>query len=102
MGPLNYLLTISRVKATISVEDWEFKEARLIREINDTVLVSNQDEGLLYVTLVFNHTGEEKSGTVCGSSRFGKLTAQLLCKDMGYHIEKGVWGREPSYKYVPQ
>ena len=93
---------ISRVKATISVKDWEFKEARLIRELNNTVFVSNQDEGLLHVTLVVNHTGEEKNGTVCGSSRFGQLTAQLLCQSMGFQIEKGVWGREPSYKYVPE
>ena len=90
------------MKATISVKDWEFKAARLIRELDNTVVDTNQDEGLLYVTLVVHHTGEEKNGTVCGSSRFGILTAQLLCQNMGYPIDRGVWGRKPSYKYVPK
>ena len=62
-------------------------------------MINNGEEGLLYVTLVNKHTEEEKKGTVC-DDRFNTRAARLFCQNMGYLVEEGVWGSNPTPKYV--
>ena len=84
---------------TIILSDWEFKEATLIRQLDNGTLVQTGDEGLLYVTLVTKETREERRGTVC-DDEFNKQAARLFCQNMGYEVEEGVWGGNPVFKYV--
>ena len=84
---------------TIILSDWEFKEATLIRQLDNGTVVQTGDEGLLYVTLVTKQTREERRGTVC-DDEFNTQAARLFCQNMGYEVEEGVWGSDPDYKYV--
>ena len=79
--------------------DWEFKEAILIRQLDNGTVVQTGDEGLLYVTLVNQQTREERRGTVC-HNKFNTQAARLFCQNMGYEVEEGVWGSHPDYNYV--
>ena len=84
---------------TIILSDWEFKEATLIRQLDNGTVVQTGDEGLLYVTLVTKQTREERQGTVC-DDMFNTQASRLFCQNMGYEVEEGVWGSHPDYKYV--
>ena len=86
---------------TTILSDWEFKEATLIRQLDNGNLVQTGDEGLLYVTLVSRETGEERRGTVCHDG-FNTQAARLFCQKMGHEVEEGVWGSHPDYKYVSE
>ena len=93
-------MPLSQAVTTI-LSDWEFKEAALIRQLDDGTVVQTGDEGLLYVTLVIKQTREERRGTVC-HDRFNTQAARLFCQNMGYEVEEGVWGSHPDYKYVSE
>ena len=80
------------------ISEWEFKEATLVRQLENGTVALNGDEGLLYVTLVSNKTGEERRGTVC-DDHFNINAARLFCESMGYRVRNGVWGSHSSYKY---
>ena len=84
---------------TSILSDWEFKEATLIRQLDNGTVVQTGDEGLLYVTLVTRQTREERRGTVC-DDEFNTQAARLFCQNMGYEAEEGVWGKNPVFKYV--
>ena len=84
---------------TTILSDWEFKEATLIRQLDNGNLFQTGDEGLLYVTLLSRETGEERRGTVC-LDKFNTQAARLFCQNMGYEVEEGVWGSH--YKYVSE
>ena len=91
---------VNRVRQNlVYISDWEFKDATLVRQLDNGTVASNGDEGLLFVTLVSNKTGEERRGTVCRND-FNTNAARLFCQSMGYDVRDGVWGRRPSYKYV--
>ena len=85
--------------ATTILSEWEFKEASLIKQLDNGTIVQTGDEGLLYVTLVNNQTKEEIRGTVC-HDQFNTYAARLFCENMGHEVEEGVWGSDPDYKYV--
>ena len=84
---------------TTLFSDFEFKEATLIRQLDDGTVVQTEDEGLLFVTLVNKQTREERRGTVCDDN-FNTQAVRLFCQNMGYDVEEGVWGSHPDYKYV--
>ena len=86
---------------TTILSDWEFKEAALIRQLDNGTVVQTGDEGLLYVTFVNKQTREERRGTVC-RHYFNTQAARLFCQNMGYEVEEGVWGSYPDYKYVSE
>ena len=73
----------------------------LIRQLDNGLIARTKYEGLLFVTLVAQQTGEKFRGTVCGHG-FTRRAAQLFCRKMGYDIELGVWGNHSSYKYVSE
>ena len=81
--------------------DWEFKEAILVRLKGNSTEVQTGDEGLLYVTLVNKQTEEEKKGMVC-DDYFNQQSARLFCKNMGYDVKEGVFGKYKDPKYVPK
>ena len=83
------------------LSDWEFKEATLIRQLDNGTVGQIGDEGLLYVTVVNEKTREERRGTVCHDG-FNTQAARLFCQNMGYEVEEGVWGSYPDYKYVSE
>ena len=86
----------------VYISDWEFKEATLIRELDDGTVVPNGEEGLLFVTLISKQTGEERRGTVCDDG-FKKQAAQLFCRSMGYRVADSLsleWGIPLDYRYV--
>ena len=91
-------MPLSQAITTI-LSDWEFKEATLIRQLNNGTVVQTGDEGLLYVTLVTKQTREERRGTVCGDE-FNTQAARLFCQNMGHVVEEGDWGSHLDYKYV--
>ena len=66
-----------------TILDWKLKEATLVRQLEKGKLkvALNGDEGLLYVTLVSNKTGEERRGTVC-DDEFNMHAARLFCESM--------------------
>ena len=86
---------------TTILSDWEFKEATLMRQLDNGTVVQTGDEGLLYVTLVTKQTREERRGTVC-HDKFNMQAARLFCQNMGYEVEEGAWGSNPDYKYVSE
>ena len=86
---------------TNKLSDWEFKEATLMRQLDNGTVVQTGDEGLLYVTLVTKQTREERRGTVC-HDEFNTQAARLFCQNMGYEVEEEVWGSNPDYKYVSE
>ena len=84
---------------TTTLSDWEFKEATLMRQLDNGTVDQTGNEGLLYVTLVNRQTREVRRGTVC-DDKFNTQAARLFCQNMGYEVEEGVWGSHPDYKYV--
>ena len=83
---------------------WQFKEATLLRQLDNGTIISNRDEGLLYVKLVNMRSGEEKKGTVYYLNyvtNFDTQTARVFCQYMGYDVKKPTHGYRPSFKYVP-
>ena len=86
---------------TTILSDWEFKEATLMRQLDNGTVVQTGDEGLLYVTLVNKQTREERQGTVC-HDKFNTQAARLFCQNIGYEVEEGGWGSHFNYKYVSE
>jgi hypothetical protein len=76
-----------------------FKGATLIQQHDNGTIVSTGHEGLLYVTLVTEQTGEKITGTVCDEG-FNWLSANLFCRNLSYTY--GEWGTDPrNYTYMP-
>ena len=100
MSPLNKP-TNHVIWSLSNISVWEFKEATLIRLIGNSTEVQTGDEGLLYVTLVNKQTEEEKKGMVC-DDYFNQQSARLFCKNMGYDVKEGVFGKYEDPKYVPK
>ena len=73
----------------------KFKEGTLIRQLDNGTVVQTGDEGLLFVTLVSQQTGEETRGTVCHDD-FNWQAVRLFCHHMGYKIEEGDHGSRPK------
>ena len=93
-------MPLSQAVTTI-LSDWEFKEATLMRQLDNGTVVQTGDEGLLYVTLVTKQTREERRGTVC-HDKFNTQAARLFCQNMGHEVEGGVLGSHPDYEYVSE
>ena len=77
-----------------------------MRQLDNGTLIPNGDEGLLYVTIKSNRTGEELTGTVSSFSGFSLYAARLFCQKMGYHVKEPGWGNlyksASTYKYIPE
>ena len=84
---------------THDTSDWEYKDATLVRQLDNGTVIQSEDEGLLYATIVRKNTKEERRGTVCDDD-FDIHAARILCHNMGYQIKTGDWGSSPSYKYI--
>ena len=79
---------------------WEFKDATLVRQLDNGTVVPSGVEGLLYVTFVNKQSGEKMRGTVC-KDQFNKQAATLFCRHVGYQVKDPSWGFLSHFEYVP-